>query len=260
MMALTLSACASMPDRDDQEAVAAYNEANDPLEPMNRYFFEVNRFLDQILLRPVAEIYRGTLPDPVQDSVRNALDNLRGPVIFANDLLQGEVNRAGTTVGRFAVNSTIGVFGLFDVADSWFGLEKHNEDFGQTFAVWGIPEGPYLVVPVLGPSSPRKLAGTALEYYVDPWNNWLRRNEAAEFIMVRSAVDAVDYRARNLETLDDIERNAIDFYATLRSLYRQRRGDEIRNGAPAPLDETATISFEFQEDLDAETISEAAAE
>src|ERR1041384_3873923 len=134
--------CASEPDPSDEAAVQAYNEANDPLEPMNRYFFEVNNFLDEILLKPFAGWYHIALPDPAEDGVRNFLRNLKSPVILANDLFQGEFHRAGTTVARFFINSTIGIGGFIDVA-SMMDLNYHTEDFGQTLAVYGAGEGPY---------------------------------------------------------------------------------------------------------------------
>jgi len=226
---MALAACAT-PPTDDPDALAAYEEANDPLEPMNRYFFELNYAADELLFKPFAGFYYVALPDFAQDGVRNALRNAQTPVVLANDLFQGEMERAGVTIGRFLVNSTLGVGGLFDIA-SRMGLEYHDEDFGQTLAVHGADEGPYLMLPLLGPSNPRDLAGRIVDTFLNP----------ITYISVVSNVDNVglavggatllDTRARNLQTLDQVREGSLDFYATLRSLYRQSRNDEIRNGA-----------------------------
>jgi phospholipid-binding lipoprotein MlaA len=163
---VVLAGCA-MPPANDPEALAAYREANDPLEPMNRYFFDLNNFADEILMKPLAGWYYIALPNFAQDGIRNAVNNVRTPVILANDLFQGEFERAGTTFGRFLVNSTMGLGGLFDVAEK-MGLERHDEDFGQTMAVAGVNEGPYLVLPLIGPSNPRDAFGKIVDAFLDP--------------------------------------------------------------------------------------------
>ncbi len=231
-----LAGCATPPS--DPVARAEFEKENDPLEPLNRAIFSFNMTVDKVLLRPAAIVYRDALPVPVQKGVHNFLANLRTPVVFANDLLQGEVDRAGTTVGRFAVNTTLGVLGVWDAATE-LGIPGHSEDFGQTFGVWGIGEGFYFVLPILGPSNPRDAAGLLTEYIVDPFNLWARGENVEGWILARSLVTGVDFRARNLDTLDEIERTSLDYYVAIRSLYRQRRADEIRNGKstsdqPAP--------------------------
>jgi phospholipid-binding lipoprotein MlaA len=233
---LAVSGCATPPPADDKAALAAYQEANDPIEPFNRFVFELNRGLDRIIIRPVAEVYREVLPRPVRDSVRNVFNNLRSPVIFANDLLQGETERAGDTFGRFVTNTFVGLGGIFDVADGEYAgdvkqtIPYHNEDFGQTLAVWGADEGPYLVLPLFGPSPLRDTAGMVGDAVLDPFT-WLVANEHALGVSVtRFAVRGIDTRSRNIETIDEIERSSIDFYAAVRSLYRQRRAAEIANG------------------------------
>jgi phospholipid-binding lipoprotein MlaA len=230
-VALGLTGCATVPT--DPNELAAYREANDPLEPMNRYFFDLNNALDELVLKPFAGWYYIALPNFAQDGIRNALDNLKTPVILANDLFQGDLDRAGTTLGRFLINSTLGIAGLIDVAEM-FGLEQHSEDFGQTLAVWGANEGPYLVLPLIGPSNPRDASGRIVDHFLDPltylaWqHDWI---DTANF--ARAGLDVVDTRARNLKTLDEIKAGAIDYYATIRSLYRQQRDDAIRNGEAA---------------------------
>ncbi|MBX3496737.1 MAG: VacJ family lipoprotein [Parvibaculum sp.] len=201
---------------------------NDPLEPMNRYFFELNIFFDTILLKPVATWYDGVVPRPGRDGIRNFLDNLRSPVILANDLLQGEWDRASTTASRFGINTTVGVLGLFDPASRW-GMKQHSEDFGQTLAVWGTGEGPYLFLPVLGPAPPRDLTGFVVDQAFDPLT-YIYWDRPKTVPVTRFVVNGVDQRARSLTTLDQIERTSVDYYATVRNLYRQSRANEIANG------------------------------
>lgn len=228
-LALMAAGCASAPDPSDEAAVQAYNEANDPLEPMNRYFFELNHFLDEILLKPFAGYYHTALPDFAEDAVRNVVRNLHAPTILANDLFQGEFSRAGDTAGRFLVNSTVGVGGLVDVGDS-LGMKYHDEDFGQTLGKYGTGEGPYLMLPIMGPSNPRDATGRAVDYLLDPLT-WIGYIYNVGYInTARAVAEGLDTRARNLDTLSELQKGSVDFYATIRSLYRQHRNDAIRNG------------------------------
>jgi len=215
---------ATTPDTD----LADEDDANDPIEPANRYFFELNRFLDTIALRPVATWYRGVVPGVGRNAVRNFLDNLKSPVILANDLLQGEWDRAGVTVERFGINSTVGVLGLFDPAEDW-GLQQHSEDFGQTLGVYGVNEGPYLYLPILGPAPPRDLVGFGVDQFFDPLT-YIYWNKPKTVPVTRFVVNGIDQRARSINALDQIERTSVDYYVTIRSLYRQSRRNEIANG------------------------------
>lgn len=208
-------------------------EDNDPLEGLNRGIFEFNRVVDGVLIKPMAQIYRGVLPQEAQDSVRSFLRNLRTPLIVANDVLQGDMNRAGTTISRFLVNSTLGILGLFDVA-SELGIPFHDEDFGQTLAVWGVGEGFYIMLPILGPSNPRDVAGLVSEFYLDPVNIYLRNEDLDYLTYVRAGLRGIDARARSIEVLDELERTSLDYYAAIRSLYRQQRDNEIRNSKSEP--------------------------
>lgn len=235
-LVFALSACATRPNPADAEAVAEFNANNDPLEPLNRGVYFVNDGLDTLVLRPAAEAYRIFLPPELRTAIRNVLANLRTPVILANDLLQGDTQRAATTMGRFLVNTTVGIGGIFDRATG-FGLLGHTEDFGQTLAVWGAPEGPYLFLPVLGPSNPRDLVGTGVDTALHPLT-WVGSNsgETLEAITItRTVLTALDTREGLIETLDQVRASSLDPYATIRSAYRQRRVVEIRNqgGAPA---------------------------
>ena len=249
---LLLAACAT-PTANDPEAHAELEAINDPWEPFNRAVFELNRGLDRVLLKPVAQAYRGVVPEFGRDMVKNFLDNLRSPVILANDILQGEEDRAGETGSRLLANTTIGLGGVFNVTD----IEFHNEDFGQTLAVWGFGEGPYLVLPLLGPSPIRDTVGLVGDSLMDPVVWHARRHEQYAITWVRYGMRAIDTRSRNIETLDEIERGAIDFYATVRSLYRQRRNDEISNGRPQNSVSMPEISWDDEEEAEENQISAA---
>lgn len=202
--------------------------SGDPLEDVNRYFFEINMLVDDVVLEPTARVYRFVVPKPGRRGVANFLRNLDSPVIFANDLLQGEWDRAWTTTARFGINSTIGVLGVFDPAAGW-GLSRHSEDFGQTLAVHGAGSGPYLMVPFLGPSNPRDLAGFAVDQVFDPLT-WVG-GDSIEYVSIgKFALGLISNREQLIEPLDEIERTSIDMYTQVRSVYNQRRSSEIKNG------------------------------
>jgi phospholipid-binding lipoprotein MlaA len=211
---------------------------NDPYEQTNRSVFKMNMAIDNAVAKPVAKFYNHAVPVPVRDSIHNVLTNLDKPVTFGNDVLQGQAVRASETLERFTLNSTLGVAGVFDVA-TIMGVPDHSEDFGQTLAVWGVGEGPYLVMPFMGPAPPRDLAGDVADIFRDPLT-YLKFHGSDTWYAVRSGVGLLDLRARNVETLQQIERTSIDYYATTRSLYRQYRNAEIRNGAPEPQDTSDT--------------------
>src|SRR5437763_8999903 len=223
---LITAGCATPPT--DPAARAAFDEANDPLEPLNRHVFEFNRVLDGLLFRNIAEFYKTVLPEPVRNSIHHIIVNLNEPVVFANNLLQAKVERGGTTFARFLVNSTVGLAGIFDVATD-MGLKEQTGDFGQTLYSWGIEDGgPYLVLPILGPSNPRDGIGMGVDSYIDPWRYVANDVGISHFMWTRFVVDGIDKRARVGPELDEIERSSIDFYAQLRSIVRQHRDDELR--------------------------------
>ena len=216
-------------DYDNTAPIAEVQADEDPLEDFNRFMFEIHQFFDVLLLTPAAEFYNKVLPPVIQTGVRNFLHNLRGPVIFANDLFQGEGDRALLTAQRFLINTTVGVGGLKDMAGEW-GYYYHNEDFGQTAATWGIGSGPYLVLPIIGPVTPRDGIGRVIEYFVDPFNIWADNRNHDEWVTARTIASAAAAKASVQELLDEKQRTSLDFYATMRTLYLQRRADEIRNG------------------------------
>lgn len=235
LLLVGLAGCATRPPASEPEALEEFRANNDPIEPFNRSMYSVNNTVDRFTLRPLAQAYRYVLPQPVRTGVRNALGNLRGPNILMNDVLQGEVDRGARTAARFLINSTLGIGGLIDVANWQFGIPGHTEDFGQTLAVWGIGEGPYLFLPVLGPSNPRDLVGFGVDVVASPWF-WFGQGSVVEALRwAHAGIAAVDAREGVLDALDDLNRSSLDPYSTLRSAYRQRRNAEIRNaGTPAP--------------------------
>lgn len=201
------------------------DEIWDPLEPLNRAFFAFNEVTDTFILRPIAWTY-SFAPDEVKRAVRNALGNLDSPVIFANDVLQGTFEDAGITLGRFLVNSTVGVLGLFDVADAWFELPGHHADFGQTLHSYGAGPGPYLVLPLIGPSNARDGIGKAADTAMDPMT-WLANRY---WNAGRTGANAIATRERLLKPLDELRRSSVDYYAALRGAYYQRRQIELGKG------------------------------
>jgi len=209
-------------------ASRANRVAGDPLEPMNRVLFDFNTAMDKTILIPVAKTYQTITPRPARNGIRNFLGNLGSPIILANDLLQGEWKRAGVTIGRFAINTTVGVGGLFDVAKR-NGLERHNEDFGQTMAVVGIGAGPYLVLPLLGPSSLRDAFGRLPDHYFAPLT-YTQFDGKNTYLTTSRVVDLVDKRARALKLVEKLRQTAFDEYNSVRDLYWQTRKDDIANG------------------------------
>ena len=200
------------------------DEDNDPLEPINRIIFEFNEIVDDNILEPVAKGYKYVTPDPIEKGVSNFFSNLGEVSTIANDILQLKFQQAGQDSLRFLINSTIGVFGLFDVATP-MGLSKNKEDFGQTLGFWGIPDGPYLVLPFLGPSSFRDVPGTIVDYEMSPVEQ-LHHEER----QVLRIIDIVDTRAKLLRATKILDTAAKDKYIFIRESYLQKRESLIRDG------------------------------
>lgn len=224
VLAGALSACATQPPATDPEALADFRQTNDPLEPTNRFFYSVNDGLDTYLLRPIAVAYR-QVPGVIRRPIHNVLANIATPVTFANDVLQTKPTRAGTSMMRFLINSTAGVGGLFDVATD-LGYPEHDTDFGVTLALWGAGDGPFLFLPVLGPSNPRDATGFAGNALLDPFT-WATFGGINTLRYAKFGAGAVDTRERLLDPVDNIKKSALDPYATFRSLYRQNRQSVI---------------------------------
>lgn len=222
-----VAGCATPPS--DPAARAEFERTNDPIEPFNRRMFAFNLFVDDNVAKPVAKAYRDNVPKFARDRFRDFYDNFSSPVTFINDVLQGETGRAAETATRFWVNSVFGIGGFWDVA-AQYGLKKHKEDFGQTLAVWGVGEGPYLMVPLLGPSNPRDLSGKVVDNFLNPISYGLSHAGVAWLETVGALLDRVDERAGLIEPMDELRRTSLDFYASVRSLYRQNRASDIANG------------------------------
>jgi phospholipid-binding lipoprotein MlaA len=231
---LSLLAGCARPPTDPAER-AAYVANDDPLEPLNRKVLDFNEFVDRLLLRPVAKVYVFTVPGDARDALHRVLSNMKEPKILFNDVLQGQFGRAGTTLGRFVINSTFGIGGVLDVATR-SGLPHQTGDFGQTLFVWGLPQGPYLVLPILGPSNPRDAIGMGVDSFADPVSFLADAHGVTELTTARLVAGGIDQRARVLDVLDDLQKNSLDFYAQLRSLSQQHRQSELHNGSTAAPD------------------------
>ena len=210
-------------------AAPAASQSDDPLEGLNRLSFDVSTFVDRNALKPVAQAYVAAVPELVRDGLRNVLDNLDSPIVFANDALQGDGDAAGQTMARFLINSTAGVGGAMDPAADW-GFARDSEDFGVTLGRWVVETGPYLFVPIVGPSSLRDGLGEIVDLAFDPITYW----RGTMWVPIAdAAADIVDTRARNLDSIDAIERTSIDAYAAVRSAYRQSRAAKVNKGETA---------------------------
>ena len=214
---------------------------NDPAEGVNRAIFKANLAADHAVMRPVAEAYTEHVPEVVQTGVHNVVQNLKEPAVAANDLLQGNLSHAWQSVQRLAVNTTVGAVGMVDVAAKW-GLPPHKADFGQTLAVWGVGEGPFVELPLLGPSNPRDAVGTVVDLALNPLT-FVGGAPATYAGVATGGADFVDKRAQHLEDLDTLERNSLDYYVTLRSVYRQHREAEIKTAKEREAEGRVDISF-----------------
>ena len=209
------------------------SEINDCFEKINRATFAFNQALDGVLFKPVAKVYR-VLPSPVKSGVSNSLDNLSNLVTIPNNILQGDLSKAGINTGRFVINTTIGILGIIDVA-TYFGLpEYEKEDYGQTLGAMGIGPGCYIVLPVLGPSTVRDTTGSLINLLGgDAWYNVTVKNDTqhfSEFDYYSSQVTSgIDFRAKNYNSLENLEKNSLDFYSSVKSLYLQDRQQKILN-------------------------------
>ena len=237
---LLATGCATKPASNDPEAIAEARELNDPYENTNRFFYRVNDGLDTYILRPVAVAYRAAVPGTVRRPIHNVLVNLAAPTAFANEVIETHPRKAGDMAMRFLINSTAGIGGLFDVAAK-AGYPDHDVDFGMTLALWGVGEGPFLFLPVLGPSNPRDATGFGAQFGLDPLT-YVSFAGSATLGVSRAAISAMDTRERLIEPIDQIKRGALDPYATFRSLYRQNRRDEIDK---ARADKPATVPAWF---------------
>ena len=231
-LALTLNVNAGT----DGELILKKNEPSevkDCFEKFNRVTFAFNQALDGVIFQPVASLYK-KLPSPAKTGVSNSLENLSHLLTIPNNVIQGDIKQAGVNTGRFVINTTIGILGLFDVAQ-YFGLVNYEkEDYGQSLAKWGAGPGCYVVLPILGPSTARDTLGSAFNFLGgDPWYNVTVKNDTQYFNNANyyqsKGASGVDFRAKNYDSIENLEKNSLDFYASVKSLYLQDRQQKILN-------------------------------
>jgi len=231
-----LTACAATPSSEsDAESV------NDPLEVPNRFMFAFNVGLDQLVLQPAAVTYRDLVPDELKTPIGNLITNLFMPLSFLHAMLQGDFDRAEQAASRFVASVPTLLLANPDPSRA-----PVHEDAGQTLGAWGAGSGPYLVLPVLGPSNLRDTAGTIIDFFIDP----VGLVAGSEATIGRGVGSAVVQRSRNLQQVRDLQRNSVDYYAAVRSLYGQRREAEIRNGEIEPTTSAPTIGLELDEPVE----------
>ena len=217
----------SYPQKSSAEGV------KDCFEGLNRATFALNQGLDKVIVEPLAKGYR-KLPIPIRTGTSNMLSNLSNLITIPNNILQGDFRSAGLNTARLSVNTTIGIFGIFDVAQQMGLVKNSKEDYGQTLGKWGVGEGCYLVLPILGPSTLRDSFGTIASILGgDPWYNVTVKNDTQYFkdsdYYVSKGTDGINFRSKNIEAFDNLEKNSMDFYASVRSLYLQDRKQKILN-------------------------------
>lgn len=207
-----------------------YNAGNvsDPIEPLNRGIFKFNEVVDSVVFKPVAKTYNFIVPKYGRERVHNVVTNLGEPVDMLNGFIQGNPERGFTSMWRFILNSTFGILGIFDFAGHNLGLVHVDEDFGQSMGHYGWGGGPYIVLPILGPSNGRDVFGRIVDIFSNPFNY----SKSDTFVWTRFGVTALDARSRNVDLVDDIYATALDPYATFRSMYTQRRDALITNNQP----------------------------
>ena len=231
-------------DSDDFETTVYEDEVYDPFEGVNRAIFSFNNSADKVVLEPIAKGYK-KLPPPIQSGVGNFINNLKLPLATVNQLLQGQGKNSMESTGRFLVNSTIGIFGLIDVADD-IGLNQKEEDFGQTLATWGVGDGFYIVLPLFGPSNLRDTTGMVMTMMTDPINAYAASQGEAWAIPMRTAANAIDQRSQIIDEVNALRNNSVDYYAAVRSSYYQNRKAAIMNTDDDILTPLPLISIEFE--------------
>ena len=205
------------------------SEIYDPFESLNRLTFTFNETVREYFLSPIVKWYNANLPDVARDSIENFLNNISSPAVLANDILQAEGRRGLKTATRILINTTVGLGGIIDVAER-LGFSEHREDFGQTLAVWGVEDGFYLVLPLLGPSNPRDASGLIfIDSYFDPFGYYLDKKDLSSVKYGLTGLQGITTYASVVNDLESIKETSLDFYGTVRSLHHQRRGAAILN-------------------------------
>jgi len=240
---------------EELKGVSSENSAGECFEGFSRTMFSFNHALDNIVFEPVAKGYR-VLPLPIRKATGNAMDNLRSLLTLSNNILQGDFGGAANTAGRFVINSSVGILGIFDPAATLGLKEKGKEDFGQTIGVWGAKSGCYFVLPIFGPTTARDAVGLVGNFFLDPVYHITHNNDINNAFIGNDSysehnyyyyrgANAVDFRAKNIESFDSVEKNSIDLYASVKSIYLQNRKKMIAN---------STSIVETQDDSDWEEI------
>jgi phospholipid-binding lipoprotein MlaA len=232
LLVSTLTACAGA--AASTEVPAETERVNDPAESVNRKIFGVNQFVDRNALQPVARGYTDYVPKSVRGVVHNFLSNLEQPAILVNDALQGNISRAWNTTQRFAINTTIGGAGLFDVATDWH-RPGHTADFGQTLGVWGVGPGPAVQLPLFGPSNARDSVGKIVSLALNP-TTFGASGAVVAVSAAGNGIGLVDGRATLLPATDSLQKSSLDYYATLRSVSAQRRANLVEQGKAGLVD------------------------
>jgi len=229
LSAIALTACANQPEED-------------PLEGYNRAMQGFNTAIDKAIIRPVAVGYRYITPDPLRERIGNFSDNLREPLNMINAFLQGDFEQGMVSFWRFTLNSTVGLLGIHDVAAT-AGLKERREDFGQTLAVWGVGSGPYVVLPILGPSNARDTVGVVAGWFMDPFTYYLETDDRIWLAVGQGVVE----RERLIDPIDDIYETSLDPYVTFRSVYEQLRTAQINN-RHSDFDKSSASPDEYEEE------------
>jgi phospholipid-binding lipoprotein MlaA len=227
LLTTALSGCANAPPKTDTAAYQAYKEQNDPIEPTNRFFYAVNDRIDRYAFKPIAQGYVDITTQGIRNHVGNFVTNIGEPARLVNFMLEGKSRDAGTSLVRFVVNSTVGIGGIFDPATS-LGYQEQDTDFGMTLAEWGVAEGPYLYLPVFGPSGARDVWNLPWEFYATPMAVAPASAALSDFGWAESGLHLINTRAEYIQPIDQIRATALDPYATFRSLYRQSRQSELQ--------------------------------
>ena len=238
-------------------ADADIHDQPDQFESFNRAMFKFNYQVDRFVLKPLAKGYRAITNETIRERVRSVISNLREPISFGNQILQGEFKQAGVTLGRFAVNSTLGLAGMFDVAGGW-GWQRKKDGFDATLAKWCVKDGPFIVLPFLGPSTPRAFTGMVGDFFMDPvnWVTYESDDDTVKYAVGYGyyALGIVALRESSLELTDELEKGSVDYYATMRSAYLQNRN---KNSCYGDSENNATsYDFDFGEDEEDQTYQE----
>jgi len=227
LLSTLLAGCATAPPQSDTADYQAYEQQNDPIEPTNRFFYAVNDKIDTYAFKPVAQGYVDITPQAVRNHVGDFVTNIGEPARLLNFMAEGMPRDAGTSLVRFVLNSTIGIGGIFDPASA-LGYKETDTDFGLTLAIWGVPAGPYLYLPVFGPSGARDVLNLPVEYFATPMEAAPASAALTDFGYAETGIHLINTRAEYIQPIDQIQATALDPYATFRSLYRQSRDSQIQ--------------------------------